>query len=379
MTDPESTLPMTDETTDPAATTELAFDDPAIADLVTADPATTDDISAAPPTSRGLGGLLLAALVPVVAQAVAGALFLRQALHDAEAIATSTRWLGMVGLGALVLAVLVAWVVGRRRPAPVELDPVLAAVDHGAVDAARAATRSAEGERDSWRQRVEVLEATVADAVQHARTRLVGGPAPSVDHQALAGAAGRVAAGARAASATVRSFVELAAADDPEGEASADPTDPGDRPEIIEAIERLETLAAEIRLLALNAAIEASGVGDEGARFAVVADEVRRSSDEARAITRQLGTLVRSVGGGVHGGGSVATGPDPGLVAAAHEAARAADAVVELAEAHAGSMNDSTADATAGQGFGAEAAALEQLADRLDHVLGAAVTPVSFS
>jgi methyl-accepting chemotaxis protein len=76
--------------------------------------------------------------------------------------------------------------------------------------------------------------------------------------------------------------------------------DLGSQAEAIEAIMGvINEIADQTNLLALNAAIEAARAGDAGRGFAVVADEVRKLAEKTMAATRDVGSQISAIQGGV--------------------------------------------------------------------------------
>ena len=67
--------------------------------------------------------------------------------------------------------------------------------------------------------------------------------------------------------------------------------------EIMGIIQTITSISSKTGILALNASIEAARAGDHGKGFAVVAGEIQKLSEQTKAATEHIGTIVREVVG----------------------------------------------------------------------------------
>ncbi len=65
--------------------------------------------------------------------------------------------------------------------------------------------------------------------------------------------------------------------------------------EIIGIVQTITSISARTSILALNATIEAARAGEHGKGFAVVAEEIQKLSEQTKAATEHIGTIVHDV------------------------------------------------------------------------------------
>ena len=65
--------------------------------------------------------------------------------------------------------------------------------------------------------------------------------------------------------------------------------------QIDELVQRIQTIAAEMRILAINARIEAARAGEQGKGFGVVAQTMATSVDSTRELSIQIDTLNQDI------------------------------------------------------------------------------------
>lgn len=147
-------------------------------------------------------------------------------------------------------------------------------------------TRGLAGSFLSGAQRIDSARSSMREAAALARTNErervdLGVAALDVSTQ-LAGAATELEASAASAAASVRAAVQethdaMSTVDQLQGTST----------EIQDAVNLINTVAAQTRLLALNATIEAARAGEAGKGFSVVAAEVKALADEtSRSVER---------------------------------------------------------------------------------------------
>ena len=67
--------------------------------------------------------------------------------------------------------------------------------------------------------------------------------------------------------------------------------------EIIGIVQTITSISSRTNILALNASIEAARAGEQGKGFAVVAEEIKKLSEQTKAATEHIGTIVHEVVG----------------------------------------------------------------------------------
>ena len=65
--------------------------------------------------------------------------------------------------------------------------------------------------------------------------------------------------------------------------------------EIIGIVQTITSISGQTNILALNASIEAARAGEYGKGFAVVADEIQKLSEQTKAATEHIGSIVKEV------------------------------------------------------------------------------------
>ena len=136
-------------------------------------------------------------------------------------------------------------------------------------------------------------------------------------------------------------------------------------PQVMQALNDIDSIADQTNLLALNAAIEAARAGEHGRGFAVVADEVRtlsnRSSQFSDAIQKQLKGMTTQIEALTKEVGELASYDVSYVIEAKQEINGALGSIIRKAE--------SDSEVTAG---------LEQVARELESALGDAIRGLQF-
>jgi methyl-accepting chemotaxis protein len=216
-----------------------------------------------------------------------------QAVQVDEAALRRFPW--MLGIGAvvgLILATLIAVMLGRRVARPIT--ELSATCQNAAAELQAAANQQATGTKEQATSMNEI-STTINELL--ASSRQIAESARRV-----AQIAEHAGAAARSGDQTVqRSHESIGGIRRQVDLIVAHMTDLGKKSQQIGGVlEIINELAEQTNILAINATIEAAGGGESGKRFGVVADEIRKLADRVSGSTKEIQTLVEEVRGAVN-------------------------------------------------------------------------------
>lgn len=204
-----------------------------------------------------------------------------------ESAASATNLVIGIGVAAVVLGILLAFVLARALSR--QIAGAVGHVQSSSAELQASANQQATGAKEQASAMNEI-STTISELL--ATSRQIAESA-----QRVAQIAGQTATAAKAGDGTVdKAHGSIAAIRQQVDLVVTHMLELGKKSQQIGAVlEIVSELAEQTNILAINATIEAAGAGDAGRRFAVVADEIRKLADRVAVSTKEVRALIDDV------------------------------------------------------------------------------------